>query len=195
MHFAGIEDGAWNPTLQAERRRGTRGETTEGATRLPAADRPCPITAGSKSRWRAGRNRQVARKSIFPVRPVSPCAISGSRLYPLKLTIKKIYEMKIFFPCSIAMYQPALGPFPFLVLKSSLKQEVVMERMNTQVMVRCTSKDREKLKDLSDRLQISQSSVARVALAQGLKIVLERGICVDGAESEGALEVRGRTSA
>ena len=56
-----------------------------------------------------------------------------------------------------------------------------MERMNTQVMVRCTTKDREKLKDLSDRLQISQSSVARVALAQGLKIVLEQGIRVDEA--------------
>ena len=62
-----------------------------------------------------------------------------------------------------------------------------MERMNDQFMVRCTRKDRKVLKNLSDKLQISQSSLARVAFKQGLKIVLERGIRVDGAGSEEAL--------
>jgi hypothetical protein len=55
-----------------------------------------------------------------------------------------------------------------------------MIRMDTQVMVRCTSSDRKELEDLSEKLQISRSTLARVALKQGLKIVLERGIRADG---------------
>jgi len=54
-----------------------------------------------------------------------------------------------------------------------------MDRMSDQFMVRCTSNDRETLRTLSEKLQISQSSLARVAFKQGLKIVLERGIRVD----------------
>ena len=59
-----------------------------------------------------------------------------------------------------------------------------MNRMHAQLLVRCTSRNRQALKDLSNKLGISQSSLARVALEQGLKIVRERGIRVDGAESE-----------
>jgi hypothetical protein len=51
--------------------------------------------------------------------------------------------------------------------------------MDSQFMLRCSSEDRDKLKTLSDRLRISQSSLARVAFAEGLKIVVERGIRLD----------------
>jgi len=53
-----------------------------------------------------------------------------------------------------------------------------MDRMDSQFMLKCSARDRKTIKNLSDRLGISQSGVARVALAAGLKIVLERGIRV-----------------
>ena len=58
-----------------------------------------------------------------------------------------------------------------------------MEKLDSQMYVRCSNGDRRRVMELSEKLFISQASVARCAFKKGLDIVAERGISFESAES------------
>ena len=63
-----------------------------------------------------------------------------------------------------------------------------MEKLNSQMFLRCTSGDRLRVKELSAKLLVSESSIARVAFKKGLEIVAERGIPLDSCGIQSARE-------
>lgn len=58
------------------------------------------------------------------------------------------------------------------------------EKLDSQLFVRCSAHDRERVKQVSQKLSVSAASVARVALKKGLDIVAERGITFDDPRAE-----------
>jgi len=52
-------------------------------------------------------------------------------------------------------------------------------KVNCSVMLRCTKADHESLKRLAQKLAIPTSTIARVALRQGLQMVSNQGIQVE----------------
>jgi len=51
-----------------------------------------------------------------------------------------------------------------------------MENLDTQMMIRCKTEDREAVKRLSKALSLSESNIARAAFRMGLKTLRRRGI-------------------
>ena len=66
-----------------------------------------------------------------------------------------------------------------------------MDRLTSQLMLRCSTADRQELKTLSEKFSISESNLARIAFRQGLKLVVARGIQLDDAPKKQARKERG----